>query len=73
MPEARWPAERAEAYRYIAKMDDDPERWLLRAVAEDPGRRDAVVDLVDLYESQDRLAEAAGLAPRALRVRVTAR
>ena len=30
-------------------MDDYPERWLLKAVAEDPGRRDAVVDLVDLY------------------------
>ena len=66
MPEARWPAERAEAYRYIAKMDDDPERWLLRAVAEDPGRRDATVDLVDLYTGQDRHAggRRAGAARR---------
>lgn len=68
MPEARWPAERAEAYRYIAKMDDDPERWLLKAVGEDPGRRDAVVDLADLYAGQERLREAAGFAMRALRV-----
>jgi glycosyltransferase involved in cell wall biosynthesis len=68
MPEARWPAERAEAFRYIAKMDDSPETWLLRAVAEDPARRDAVVDLVDLYQKQDRLQEAAGWAVRAMRV-----
>jgi glycosyltransferase involved in cell wall biosynthesis len=68
MPEARWPAERAEAYRMIAKMDDDPERWLLKAVAEAPDRRDAVVDLVDLYVGQGRMTEAGGMAARALRV-----
>jgi glycosyltransferase involved in cell wall biosynthesis len=68
MPEARWTAERAEAYRYIAKMDDDPERWLLKAVAEDSGRRDALVDLADLYAGQGRGIEAAGLAQRALRI-----
>jgi glycosyltransferase involved in cell wall biosynthesis len=66
MPEARWVAERAEAYRLIAKMDDHPERWLLRALAEDPARRDAMVDLVDLYEGQERVEEAAGMAARAL-------
>lgn len=70
MPEARWAAERAEAYRYLAKMDDDPERWLLKAVAEDPGRRDAVVDLMDLYLDQGRWAEARGMAARALAVQV---
>jgi len=68
MPEATWPAERAEAYRYIADMDHDPERWLLHAIAEDPGRRDAVVDLVDLYRHHHRDAEAAGMAARALRI-----
>jgi hypothetical protein len=67
MPDARWMAERAEAYRLIAKMDDDPERWLWKAVSEDPGRRDAVVDLVDLYLEQGRVEEAAGMAARALR------
>lgn len=68
MPEATWPAERAEAYRYLAKMDDDPERWLLHALAEDPGRRDAVVDLVDLYLEARRWPEARGMAARALRI-----
>jgi len=69
MPEADWPAERAEAYRYLAKMDDYPERWLLRALAEAPERRDAAVDLVDLYESEQRRPEARGMAARALRIK----
>jgi glycosyltransferase involved in cell wall biosynthesis len=68
MPEATWPPERAEAYRYLAKMDDHPERWLLKAVAADPGRRDALVDLVDLYEAWEWWPEAEGMASRALRV-----
>jgi glycosyltransferase involved in cell wall biosynthesis len=70
MPQATWSAERAEAYRYLAKMDHYPERWLLKAVAEDPGRRDAVVDLVDLYVGQERWVEARGMATRALGVKV---
>jgi hypothetical protein len=69
MPEAVWPAERAEAFRYLAQMDDHPERWLLKAVAEDPGRRDALVDLVDLYESREWWPEARGMAARAMRIR----
>lgn len=68
MPEASWTAERAEAYRYLAKMDDDPERWLLRALAEDPDRRDAAVDLMDLYAAGGRWPEARGMAARALRI-----
>ena len=68
MPEARWVAERADAYRYLAKMDDYPERWLLKAIAEDPTRRDAMVDLVDLLVEKGRLIEAAGIAWRALRI-----
>jgi len=70
MPEATWTAERAEAYRYLAKMDDEPERWLIKALAEAPERRDAAVDLADLYAGQGRSVEAAGMAARALRVTV---
>jgi tetratricopeptide (TPR) repeat protein len=68
MPEAAWPAERAQAYRYLAKMDDYPERWLLKAIAEDPSRRDAMVDLVDLLVADERWDEAKGMAARALRI-----
>jgi glycosyltransferase involved in cell wall biosynthesis len=68
LPDATWPAERAQSLRYIAKMDDYPERWLWKAVGEDLSRRDAMVDLVDLYVEQGRLLEAAGVARRALRI-----
>ena len=39
LPTAVWAAERAQSYRYLAKMDTFPERWLLKAASEDPGRR----------------------------------
>jgi tetratricopeptide (TPR) repeat protein len=69
LPAAVWPAERAQSYRYLAQMDTYPERWLLKAVAEDPSRRDAMVDMVDLLLKEGRTAEAAGWAARALRIR----
>jgi hypothetical protein len=68
LPKAKWRAERAQSLRYIAKMDDHPERWFWLAAAEDMGRRDALVDLVDLYLKENRLTEAAGMARRALRI-----
>lgn len=40
-----WAAERSEAYRILAAIDDFPERWLWHAVAEAPDRREPWVDL----------------------------
>jgi len=40
-----WDAERCEAYRILAAIDDDPERWLWKAVGECPARREPWVDL----------------------------
>lgn len=40
-----WPPERAEAYRLLASIDDLPLRWLWRAVAECPDRREPWCDL----------------------------
>lgn len=68
LPSATWPAERAQSYRYLAKMDDYPERWLLKAVAEDPNRREAWVDLADLYDRAGHGRVAAGYAARALQI-----
>jgi glycosyltransferase involved in cell wall biosynthesis len=48
---SKWPAERAQSYRYLAKMDSFPERWLLRAIAESPDRREPWIDLIHLYKS----------------------
>jgi len=44
-----WGAERAEAYRILAAIDDYPERWLWKAVGECPERREPWVDLARLY------------------------
>jgi len=68
LPTAVWPAERAQSLRFIAKMDINPERWFWKAIAEDMNRRDAMVDLVDLYMKEGMKREAAGLASRALRI-----
>ena len=37
--------ERAEAYRILAAIDYEPERWLWRAIGECPERREPWVDL----------------------------
>ena len=68
MPEAVWTPERVQSYRYIAAMDDDPETWLLKAVEEDPERRDALVDLVDHYVMHQRWESARDVALRALEI-----
>jgi glycosyltransferase involved in cell wall biosynthesis len=69
LPTAVWSAERAQSYRYLAKMDDYPERWLLKAVAEAPDRREPWVDLVDHWLAHDQQEQAAGYAARALLIR----
>lgn len=66
LPTAKWAAERAQSYRYLAKMDDYPERWLLKAVAEDPTRREAWVDLMEFHLAAGHTGIAAGFARRAL-------
>ena len=69
LPSAVWPAERAQSYRYLAKMDYFPERWLLHAIAEAPDRREPWVDLAQYYADKGEKAIAAGMAQRALMIR----
>lgn len=68
LPTAMWAPERAQSYRYLAKMDDYPERWFLRAVAEDPDRREAWVDLANWYEQNGAKVQARGAFARALQI-----
>jgi glycosyltransferase involved in cell wall biosynthesis len=50
LPNARWAPERAASMRFIAKcVPAEAEDWLKKAVAEAPGRREALVDLAKLY------------------------
>ena len=47
LPRAVWKPERAASMRYIAKMSEgqDQKHWLLKAIEEDPGRREPLVDM----------------------------
>lgn len=50
---SRWNAERAAAYRYMAKIDNsNAENLLYKAVAEDPTRRENWLHLARLYYSR---------------------
>lgn len=68
MPESTWADERSQSYRYLGKMDYQPERWFLKAAAEAPHRREPWMDLAKFYKRQGRGAEAAGAASRALAI-----
>lgn len=68
LPTAVWPAERAASWRYLAAMDNDPERWLLRALTEDRHRRESWVALADHYATVGEPEQARGAALRALSI-----
>jgi glycosyltransferase involved in cell wall biosynthesis len=55
LPTAKWTPERAASMRYLAKIEhQNKEDWLLKAVAEAPGRREALVELSrHYYETSD--------------------
>lgn len=55
LPKARWAPERAASMRYLAKCEPDNRfDWLQKAIAECPGRREALVEYAQyLYEKRD--------------------
>jgi glycosyltransferase involved in cell wall biosynthesis len=54
IPSATWRPERAASMRYLAKCEpENKEAWLCEAIAEAPGRREALVEYAQyLYENQ---------------------
>jgi glycosyltransferase involved in cell wall biosynthesis len=54
-----WGPERSEAFRILASIDYEPERWLWKAVAECPARREPWVDLARHYLGVGNEADAA--------------
>lgn len=66
LPSAQWLPERAASMRYIAKCNsNNTEEWLLKAIAECPGRREAIVDLALHYfinQKWDRCYQYASMA-----------
>jgi tetratricopeptide (TPR) repeat protein len=55
LPSAVWAPERAASMRYLAKIEyQNRAEWLLKSIAEAPGRREAIVDLAKhYYDSSD--------------------
>jgi glycosyltransferase involved in cell wall biosynthesis len=50
LPTAKWGPERAAAYRYLAKCDKTfADQYLIGAIREAPGRREALVELSQYY------------------------
>lgn len=62
-----WPPEHAEGWRLLASIDDDPERWLWRAVADCPERREPWCDLARLYLRHGDTAAARAMTVLAAR------
>lgn len=61
-----WPAERATAMRYLSRVTDRTEHWLLRACAEAPDRREPWVELATFYHNQKLWPQSFAAATRAL-------
>ena len=70
LPSATWAPERAASYRYLAKCDpENAETYLLKAVDEAPSRREALVDLANLYYQKAMWNECYKYSIRALAIK----
>lgn len=66
-----WKPQRAASMRYLAKCEPhNAVGWLDKAIAEDPGRREQIVELAQLAYSKEDWAECYELALEALSVSV---
>jgi glycosyltransferase involved in cell wall biosynthesis len=66
---AVWEPERASSYRYLAKCEPNlKEQWLLKAKAESPGRREALVELADHYYSIEDWKKCLAFAEEAISI-----
>lgn len=69
LKKATWAPERAASMRYIAKIDQkNSEEWLKKAVSQSPGRREALVELSQIYYSTERWGDCLDAAKKALAI-----
>lgn len=69
LPNAQWLPERAASMRYLSKIEPyNKEVWLLRAAAEAPERREAWVELAQLYYEKNQWPSCYASAKRALSI-----
>lgn len=67
LPTAKWPAERAAAWRWLAKAEpSNTYQHLLDAIREDPGRRESLVDMALYHYHQQDWKECLGAVIKAL-------
>jgi glycosyltransferase involved in cell wall biosynthesis len=72
LPTAQWKPERAASMRYIAKCDPDQKQkihWLQKAVKECPERREAFVELGQVYYDAGKLEECLTVCKKALAIK----
>jgi len=65
---SKWDAERSASMRYLARVTDRKEHWLLKACAEAPQRREAWVDLAKFYYETRNWLQCHASAERALSI-----
>lgn len=69
LPKATWAPERAASMRYLAKIEvDKAEDWLLKAIKEAPGRREALVELAQIQYNQQAWGGCLYFAKKALEI-----
>ena len=69
LPTSKWPPERAASMRYLAKCNpEEAEKWLLEAIKEAPGRREALVDLAMVYYHRSDWQNCLTYAEKALEI-----
>jgi tetratricopeptide (TPR) repeat protein len=70
LPSAVWRPERAASMRYLAKCEpQNQESWYLRAIAECPERREAMVDISKYYLNTNQFELCNGFITKALSIK----
>jgi tetratricopeptide (TPR) repeat protein len=70
LPTARWGAERAAAYRYMAKCNPTfADQYLLGAIKEDQSRRESYVALAQYYYEKQQWEQCLDYSQQALKIK----
>lgn len=67
LPKAIWQPERAASMRYLSKIENK-ESWLLKAIAECPNRREALVELSQFYYETQQFELSYAYAIKSLQI-----
>ena len=69
LEKAQWLPQRAAAYRYLALVEpDNAEEWNLRAISQDPTRRESYVQTAEYYYNNKRWEECLKYAELAVAI-----